>query len=183
MQSIKGRLEASGLSRDADSIVMSLWRPHTQTLYDVYLRKRKRYASEQEMDSVSSSSAEGVNFLAALGRDKASLSSVSAARSALGCFLCYYEGVIFGNTDLARRFIKGTFEQNPTFPKQLKRNLGCKYCVTHAEHLDASRQSDPNGAKFEVSDAYGSVAGTKVSNVTRTGHSTHHCWTKSVHSL
>ena len=34
MQSIKGRLEASGLSRDADSIVMSLWRPHTQTLYD-----------------------------------------------------------------------------------------------------------------------------------------------------
>ena len=98
---------------------MSSWRPYTKKMYDVYLQKWKRHASEWEMDSVSPSLAEGVNFMATLVRHKASLSAVSAARSALSCFLCKYEGVTFGNTDLVR-FIKGTFEQNPTFPKQLK---------------------------------------------------------------
>ena len=47
------------------------------------------------------------------------------------------------------------------------------YCVNHAEHLDASRHTDPKGANFEVSDAYSPIVGTKVSNITRTGHSTH----------
>ena len=62
-------------------------------------------------------------------RDRASLSSVSAARSALSCFLCKYEGVTFGNTDLVR-FIKGTFEQTPIFPKQLKQTWDVNIVLT-----------------------------------------------------
>ena len=88
------------------------------------------------------------------------------------CFVCKYEGVTFSNTDLVRRFIKGTFEQNPTFPKQLKETWDVNTVLTIAEHLDASRRTDPKGANFEVSDAYGPIVGTEVSDITRTGHST-----------
>ena len=70
------------------------------------------------MDSISPPIEEGINFLATLIRDKASLSAVCTARSALSCYLCKYEGVSFGNTDLVRRFIKGAFERNPSLPKQ-----------------------------------------------------------------
>ena len=53
-----------------------------------------------------------------------------AARSALSCFLCKYEGVTFSNTDRVRRFIKRTFEQNPTFPKQLKETWDVNIVLT-----------------------------------------------------
>jgi len=70
------------------------------------------------VDPVSPPLAEGVNFLTTLVKNKASLSAVCTARSALSCKLTSYEGVTFGNTDLVKRFIKGVFESNPTFPKQ-----------------------------------------------------------------
>lgn len=85
-------------------------------MYDVYLQKWKRHASEWEMDSVSPSLAEGVNFMATLVQDKTSLSAVCTAQSALSCFLCKYEGVTF----CIMTWYDGSFKQNPTFHKQLK---------------------------------------------------------------
>ena len=100
-------------------------------MYDAYLRKWTRYARVQELGGLSFAPlAEGVNSLATPVRDKTSSSVGCAVRSALSCFLCHYEGVTFGNTDLVRWFIKGTFEQNPTFPKQLKETWDVNIALT-----------------------------------------------------
>ena len=118
LQSVRCRLKASGISDDAADIIMSSWRPRTRRMYDMYIKKWTEYANERQADPHSPPLEEGVNFLAKLIRDKASLSAVCTARSALSCYLCKYDGVSFGSTELVRRLIKGAFEENPTLPRQ-----------------------------------------------------------------
>ena len=84
----------------------------------MYNKKWTEYVNERQADPLSPPLEEGVHFLAKLIRDKASLSAVCTARSALSCYLCKYDGVSFGSTELVRRLIKGAFEESPTLPRQ-----------------------------------------------------------------
>ena len=83
-----------------------------KNMYDVYIRKWERYASERKVDKVSPPLSAAVNFLASLAE-----SVVCSARSALSSYLCTYDWVLFGKNELVKGLIKGVFETKPAFPK------------------------------------------------------------------
>ena len=53
MQSIRERYGQQGFSENATKVLMSSWRHSTKHMYDVYIRKWERYASERKVDKVS----------------------------------------------------------------------------------------------------------------------------------
>lgn len=117
MQSIRERYRQQGFSENATKFLMSSWRHSTKHMYDVYIRKWERYASERKVDKVSPPLTAAVNFLASLAESDLSYSAVCTARSALSSYLCTYDGVPFGKNELVKRLIKGVFETKPVFPK------------------------------------------------------------------
>ena len=124
MQSIRERYRQQGFSENATKFLMSSWRHSTKHMYDVYIRKWERYASERKMDKVSPPLIAAVNFLASLAESDLSYSAVCTARSALSSYLCTNDGVPFGKKELVKRLIKlfkvfspGVFERKPAFPK------------------------------------------------------------------
>ncbi|WP_419593559.1 tyrosine-type recombinase/integrase, partial [Thiolapillus sp.] len=116
-QSIRERYRQQGFSENATKFLMSSWRHSTKHMYDVYIRKWERYASERKVDKVSPPLTAAVNFLASLAESDLSYSAVCTARSALSSYLCTYDGVPFGKNELVKRLIKGVFETKPVFPK------------------------------------------------------------------
>jgi len=113
MQSVGERFRTQGFSPKATEVIMASWRPDTKKVYSTYISKWERYAATVKVDPVSPPIAAAINFLAELHEKGASHSAVCIARSALSCYLNIPD---FGNLDCVKRFIKGAFEQNPSFP-------------------------------------------------------------------
>ena len=96
---------------------MSSWQESTQQMYDVYIRQWVRYACEKKVDQFSPPLTTAINFLAQLAKRDLSYSAVCTAHSALGSYLCTYDGTAFGLNELVKRLMKGVFEKKPALPR------------------------------------------------------------------
>ena len=117
MCSIRWRYEEEGYSEEAASLIVSSWRPETQTAYNHYIALWKGFASKNSINLSCPLPLEVANFLAHLFKEGASYTAVNTARSALSAFLPLYNDRSVGSHPDVCRIIKGVFEERPALPK------------------------------------------------------------------
>ena len=72
-----------------------------------------QYACEKKVDQFSLP----LNLLAQLAKRDLTYSAVCTAHSALGSYLCTYDGAAFGCNKLVKRLMKGVSEKKPVLPR------------------------------------------------------------------
>ena len=91
---------------------MSSWRDSTKKVYMSIISNFINYCSQNNIDCLNPSVAQGVNFLAHMFHENASYTRLLTARSALSSFIFDKD---FGSHTLVNRFLKGAFEKRPKF--------------------------------------------------------------------
>lgn len=118
VQPLRQPLEGKGLSADAISLIMSSWRTSTQKQYAPYLRKWQQHCRARQIDRLSCTVENGINFLTELFQGGIGYSAINTARSALSSAIIFPSGQQFGSHfPLVVRFMKGVFEQRPSLPR------------------------------------------------------------------
>lgn len=110
-------LQDQGLSEQATTIIMDSWRSTTKSQYRVYIKKWSEYCSKWQIDLISPSVAEGINFLSELYNTGLSYSSINTARSAMTAIIQLPSNTPFGRHPLVSRFMKGVFNSRPALTK------------------------------------------------------------------
>ena len=113
---VRRQLQTSALSQTAADIIMCAWRAGTKKQYHTYLKKWENYCNSQGIDPVSASVAQAINFLAELVCTGVGYSAINTARSAISTIL-EVNNSTFGMHPMAKRFLKGVFEQKPSLPR------------------------------------------------------------------
>lgn len=106
-------LESRGLSEQASTLIVQSWRENTRHQYKPYIKKWELYCSKQ-INPVSPTVEQGINFLAELYNTGVGYSAINTARSALSSVIVIAGNPGFGQHPLVSRFMKGIFESRPS---------------------------------------------------------------------
>ena len=117
MLAIRKHLEDKGHSQDTISIVLASWREGTKSQYQSSLNKWISYCDANDISVLSPDLPQALDFLSKLYNENASYSTINTAKSALSSLLQLDSDIPFGQLPLVKRFMKGIFEQRPSFPK------------------------------------------------------------------
>lgn len=118
LSTVRRSLQTRGFSTQAVDIILQSWRGSTKKQYDCYIKKWVSYCSECRIDTLQPSLTEAADFLVKLHSvDNLGYSALNTARSALSCFLPYYEGQSFGKHETIKRLMTGFFNIKPPKPR------------------------------------------------------------------
>ena len=106
-----------GFDNDTVDILMASWRKGTFSNYSLYMRKWFKFALFNKVSPVELPVQVALAFLASLVRQGKSFNQICMTRSALSSVINQQQNVSFGNIPIAKRYMKGIFENNPTLPK------------------------------------------------------------------
>ena len=110
--------ESKQISEKAQTLISHSWRGSTSKQYDVYIQKWKSYCCERNIDPVTTSITNGVNFLASLFYEQnLGYSAINTARSALSTVFPLQNNCTFGQNHIVKRLLRGVFNQRPALPK------------------------------------------------------------------
>ena len=113
MQSIRQRYQQQGFSGKATNILMSAWRSSTKRQYQVYIKKWIQFCHQQQIDTISVSVRDIIEFLASefeRGMGYFSINTARAALTSLGIRLGHYTA---GTHPTVVSFLKGVFNLRP----------------------------------------------------------------------
>ena len=110
--------ETEQISEKAQTLISHSWRGSTSKQYDVYIKKWTSYCGERNINPVSTSITNGVNFLASLFYEQnLGYSAINTARSALSTIFPLHNNCTFGQNHIVKRLLRGVFNQRPALPK------------------------------------------------------------------
>ena len=107
---------SQGFDNNTVDILMASWRKGTFSNYSLYMSKWFKFASCNKVSPVEPPLQIALAFLTSLVRQGKSFNQICMARSALSSVI-NQQHVSFGNIPVVKRYMKGIFENNPTFPK------------------------------------------------------------------
>ena len=108
---------SQGFDNNTVDILMASWRKGTFSNYSLYMSKWFKFASCNKVSPVEPPVQIALAFLTSLVRQGKSFHQICMARSALSSVINQQQNVSFGNITIAKRYMKGIFENNPTLPK------------------------------------------------------------------
>jgi integrase len=95
---------------------MASWKPATKTQYLSYLKQWKDYTNRQDVNPISPSISNVLDFLTELFNKGLSYSAINTARSSLSTVV-FIDDKPVGQHPFVVRFLKGTFNKRPAIPK------------------------------------------------------------------
>ena len=113
LPSVRQTLLGSGLSPEAENILLQSWRTSTRKQYDSYLARWASFAESRGDDPNSPTPALLVNYLGELFQTGLGYSALNTARSAVSSLTL---GAL-GSNVLVKRFLRGAFNMRPTLRK------------------------------------------------------------------
>ena len=117
MQIIRESLAAQGISQKARDIILQSWRQGTQKQYSSYIKRWISFFHRQQIDCVSPTISQALDFLVELYESGIGYSGINTARSSLSCVVKPINGISLGSHPTVTRFLKGVFESRPTAPR------------------------------------------------------------------
>lgn len=117
VQIIRKSLESQGISKKAGDIILQSWRQGTHKQYASYIKRWISFCGRQQIDCVSPTIPQALDFLVELFEGGIGYSGINTARSALSCIIKPENGITFGSHPTVTRFLKGIFESRPTVPR------------------------------------------------------------------
>ena len=105
------RYTSMGTSNQAEGLLVSAWRNQTSGSYESAWRLWCSWCCRQEIDPISASVQQVVNFLASLFADGKEYHMINVCRSALSMTLPKIEGLNVGQHPLVCQVIKGIFQK------------------------------------------------------------------------
>lgn len=109
--------EGRGLSEESVSIIMKSWRRSTHKQYGIYINKWFQFIDGKVDRSDKVSVNLVIEYLTSLHKSGLSYSALNTARSALSSFVCLDDDSNLGEHSLVKRFMRGVFNINPSFPR------------------------------------------------------------------
>lgn len=113
---VREPLQSQGLSAAASSVKLQAWLSGTQKQYSSYLRRWEQYCGEWQINPISATVVDGINFLSDLYQEELSYSAINTAWSALSMVIHITEGT-FGNHPLVSRFLNWVFTARTSLPR------------------------------------------------------------------
>ena len=109
MSIIRRRFSQQGYSKSVIDIILASWRDATKSQYQSCLNKWVDFCIAKDIDIISPSLAEAMDFLTFLYEQNLSYSSINTARSALSSILQFNSTTTFGQDPVVKRFMNGVF--------------------------------------------------------------------------
>lgn len=97
MQSVRRQYRQQGLSRQATDVLMSSWRKSTKRQYQVHIKKWLQYSGIQEINQISVSVNNVIEFLTDEFQKGLGYNSINTARSALSSLGIKIDGYLAGS--------------------------------------------------------------------------------------
>ena len=107
------KVDKFNLSKNAQELYLSSWRPKTIRQYQVYIKKWYTLCVQKNWDKWNPKLNQPVFFLTQLFESGLSYSAINAARSALSNILPQYDNVPFGQHEVVCRILKGMYNKRP----------------------------------------------------------------------
>ena len=117
MQIVRQSFETQGISQKATSIILQSWRKGTTKQYSSYIKRWTTYCHKKQIDPVSATVPQALDFLVELFESGIGYSGINTARSALSSVLKPVDGMTFGAQESVKRFLKGVYEARPSNPR------------------------------------------------------------------
>ena len=117
MQIVQQSYDTQGLSEKATSIILQSWRKGTTKQYSFYIKRWTKYCRQKQIDPVSATFPQPLDFLAELFESGIGYSGINTARAALSSVLKPVDGITFGAQESVKRFLKGVYEARPSSPR------------------------------------------------------------------
>ena len=102
-----------GVSPEASALLLSSWRPKTQSSYNSAFAKWASWCHKRNRDIYFGPIEDGVNFLSELFRKGYQYCSLNSYRSAIPAVHCKVDGYSVGQHPLVSRLLKGVFNKRP----------------------------------------------------------------------
>ena len=99
-----------GFSQKATAIILQSWRKGTTQQYSSYVKKWTSYGHQKQIDPVSATVPQALDFPAELFELGIGYSGINTARSALPSVLKPIEGILFQTQESVKRLLKGVYE-------------------------------------------------------------------------
>lgn len=96
---------------------MKSWRRSTHKQYGIYINKWFQFIDGKVDRSDKVSVNLVIEYLTSLHKSGLSYSALNTARSALSSFVCLDDDSNLGEHSLVKRFMRGVFNINPSFPR------------------------------------------------------------------
>ena len=109
MSIIRRRFSQQGYSKSVIDIILASWRDATKSQYQSCLNKWVDFCIAKDIDIISPSLVEAMDFLTFLYEQNLSYSSINTARSALSSILQFNSTTTFGQDPVVKRFMNGVF--------------------------------------------------------------------------
>ena len=109
MPNIRKKFIEGNFSTESTDIIVKSWRPKTAKRYNTYIKQWKVFCRERQINPISPSLSEAIEFMTTIFKTGVSYSSLATARSALSSLLNTQNGVTFGSQPIIQRFMKGAF--------------------------------------------------------------------------
>ena len=116
-ESLREIFLSQGFDNDTFDILVASWRRGTFSNYSLYMSKWLKFASCNRVSPVEPPVQVALAFLISLVREGKSFNQICMARSAFSSVINQQQNVSFGNIPIVKRYMKGTFENNPILPK------------------------------------------------------------------
>ena len=96
---------------------MGSWRQSTSEQYSTYITKWQEYCTEKQINPISASPTDIINFLAEQCERGIGYSAVNTAKCAIASVTSLATDKSIGQHPLVKRFMKGIFEKRPSLPR------------------------------------------------------------------
>ena len=116
LQIVRQSYETQGFSQKATSIILQSWRKGTTKQYSSYIKRWTTYCHQKQIDPVSATIPQALDFLVELFETGVGYSGINTARSALSGVLKPVNGTTF-EAQSVKRFLKGVYEARPSNPR------------------------------------------------------------------
>jgi hypothetical protein len=114
---VRRALQEKGISPETQDIILQSWRDGTRKQYQCYLKRWVIFANSRDINPISPSITEVLDFFTDLFRTGLKYSAINTAKSALGSFMQFSVNVPLGQEPLVKTFMKGVFNLKPTLPR------------------------------------------------------------------
>ena len=114
------RWKTKGISAEASNLIANSWRSSTKLQYESAWKSWTSWCSGQQVNPLSPTVADLVNFLAKAHSNEKSYSTLNTYRSALSSALPRIEGHVAGQHPLIVRLMRGVFNTTPPKPRYSK---------------------------------------------------------------
>ena len=117
LESIRGRVETEGFSKESTELYMGKWREGTKSSYQSAWRKWSSWARGRSISPFQANIAQIGNFLSAMFREGKAYSTINGYRSAISAFHPHINKQPVGENPDIRAIMTGIFNKNPPVPK------------------------------------------------------------------